>query len=243
MSYHKEFRFGGGNLFWGIMLVLAAVALIIYGVGVNFDVIGIPLSKLLIGALLALWILKKLISGRTIFDKLDIFLPLGLLFIVFEKYIAEYIGVEDSNIISNWIVIVAALLFSAAMHMLSDGSKKKEYQNDTEGKKSESHRGMAMSGGIYIDAGENKMQFVTNSFGETEVFYQNAELLSGNTASLEVVNSFGEVIVHVPAEWNVENHMTCSFGSVEVRRQTVDSEKTLILTGKNSFGSVEIVSP
>jgi len=59
--------------------------------------------------------------------------------------------------------------------------------------------------------------------------------------------SFGGVELIVPANWEVQNEINSSFGSVEDERTIhastgTDTKKTLILKGSCSFGSIEIKS-
>jgi hypothetical protein len=87
---------------------------------------------------------------------------------------------------------------------------------------------------------------ITATFGGCEVNLMQADT-TDKVIIIDVKISFGGVELIVPSHWEVQNEISPAFGSVEDERVVQPSagsgeQKTLILRGNCSFGSVEIKS-
>lgn len=87
---------------------------------------------------------------------------------------------------------------------------------------------------------------ISVTFGGTELNLTQADFTTP-TVALDFHVSFGGVEMVVPSNWEIQNEISPSFGSVEDQRtiQTSNNNETkkiLILRGNCSFGSIEIKS-
>lgn len=80
-----------------------------------------------------------------------------------------------------------------------------------------------------------------NSFGSTSVYFDNA-IIQGESASVYIDNSFGEISLYVPRAWNVDVNVEKAFGSVNMRgRMEGTSTHRLLVSGETNFGTLTIV--
>ena len=117
-------RVSASKIAWGLLIIAIAVFCILQALGVlgSFtSVFGeISIWKLLVGICLLSIVLKCLFK----LEIEGIFVPLGFLFMLFEKNIAFACGV-DENIINNWLVFGCSLLLSIGFGMLLPKRRKK----------------------------------------------------------------------------------------------------------------------
>ncbi len=236
------------KIFWGLLLLLSAAALIFYGIGGEAGFFGIPLYKLLFGLILVSWIVSKIFFSDTLRQRFKIFFPLAFLFMIFESEIASLAGLPEENIINNWLVLLAALLANIAMTVIIPKKSRKSYSKS--GFRSESYgfgesesydKKQFSDSVIYIDASRTTKSYVKNTCGETNVYYQNSDCAVENVVyTLTVENSMGETNVHVPADWVIKNEMTCFLGEVNTRKNP-QGEVKLIIRGENKLGETNII--
>lgn len=83
---------------------------------------------------------------------------------------------------------------------------------------------------------------ISNSFGECNVFFNNA-ILAGSSASIKVENSFGSTNVYLPSTWRIVTRQDTSFGNINIKGQgsTVEGAPTIELTLSSSFGEINII--
>ena len=80
-----------------------------------------------------------------------------------------------------------------------------------------------------------------NSFGATSVYFDNA-IIQGESATVHIDNSFGEVSLYVPRAWKVDVNVDKAFGGINMRgRMEGTSTHRLIVTGETNFGALTIV--
>ena len=89
------------KIFFGILFIALAIGLILDAVGVMpviIDGIGeISVFKIILGIMLVSIVINRIFKLKIG----DIFLPLALLFMLFEKNIAYTLKLQDENIINN----------------------------------------------------------------------------------------------------------------------------------------------
>ena len=236
------------KIFWGLLLLLSAAALIFYGIGGEAGFFGIPLYKLLLGLILVSWIVAKVFFGESLRQRFKIFFPLAFLFMLFEPEIADCLRYHDENIINNWLLLLAALLANIAMTVIIPKKSRKSYTKS--GNRSESYgfgeyesydKKQFSDSVIYIDASITTKSYVKNTCGETNVYYQNSDRAVENVVyTLTVENSMGETNVHVPADWVVKNEMSCFLGEINTRKNP-QGEVKLIIRGENNLGETNIL--
>ena len=220
--------------FWGIVLVLAAVVLILDGVGVDFG-FGITPWKIILGVRIASWLVYEIVRLKFT----DIFFPLAFLFIVFKEPLAKAIGYTGDNLISNWIVLLAALLLTIGFkaifkpkHIVSINGKEYEVSGD--------HGGKIGRQTLYFDASNLDGAVVKENLGNVEVFITNREAYEGGGV-ITVNNNLGKITVHVPENWNVVTQASENLGNVNIPQRDVDGEKTITLVITENLGNISAV--
>ncbi len=220
------------NLVWGIGLALAGIAVVLFAIFPEYGPVGVPVWKWLVGAILLWWLLRHLLFGFRLRERLDIFLPLGLLFILFESNIAGLIGREE-DFVNNWLIIGAAILLTVAVKLIFSGKKNHDRTHNSLGETM-----------IYLDAGEKKRNHVSNKLGEMIVCYQNTDVGDVDQAViLHATNRLGELIVKVPQDWNVTVRAENRLGEISFRPNTNPVGREFILEGSNALGEISIESP
>ena len=215
--------------FWGILLLLTAAALIIYGMGIGPEIFGLPLYKLIFTAVLVAWTVAKIVFSDTLRERFKIFFPLALIFMLLEPEIAAWASLPDENIVNNWFVLLAAVIADSAFNLLIPKRTKKEHSN------------RFSNATHYFDVSKTTKSNVYNRMGNTEVYYQNAELADPAVElELTVSNKMGNVSMYVPTDWIVEDEISNHMGNVEIRENTGCGIR-LILKGENKMGNIEVI--
>ena len=236
--------------FWGTLLLLTAISLVLYGIGLGPSLFGMPVYKLIFAIILVALIFAKIAFSNNLQERFKIFVPLSFLFMILESDIARWANLSEENIINNWLLFLAAIIADIAIGIIVP--KKKYNKHDHKFKFYDVHtnnngyskafdKNIFGEKTIYIDANTTKHSCIDNKFGEMIVYYQNTDIADPNTPIiLEIDNKFGELCVHVPENWTVVNEMRSHFGELNIRHNTSDGVK-LIVTGTNNFGETRIV--
>ena len=235
------------KLFWGFGLILAAVALVLDAFGIFTPFLdqfgGISILALIGGLLLLCFAVSQLISGNIG----NFFVPLALIFMIFEKNIAYYfeIGDANGNIINNWLLLLVAIMLGVGFSILFSGIKRKRRHRKGkhiwgfDGERDSIHvKGNIGSTVRYIDCDGFKYEEIENDLGSCTVFFENVDKYEGGGV-LSVDNNLGSVVITVPSEWNVIAKIDNSLGSVTVPKPNTNAP-TLTVIGENNLGSVVI---
>lgn len=235
----------GKKIFWGVLFILGAVALIIGKLGYLGD-IGFWSIFFTIG------LLGFLVEG--IFKRKygTILFSLAFLIIVNDKFL----GLEA---ITPWPVLGAALLGTIGLNILFPGKYKiSKHIGGTKHLLPEE---------IIIDNDEcddsedgeevryevvfgNAMKYVTSKslssvrgecvFGDLNIYLDNADL-KNHQAEVRAEAVFGDIVLYVPAGWSVIQQVDTVFGSVnENGHCTPDGVNCLYVRGDVVFGSLII---
>lgn len=228
------------KIFWGVGLILAAAVLLLDAFGVItpfLDVVGGISAIQIVGALLLLsFVISRLI--RLKFS--DIFIPLALIFMIFEKNIAFYFGLADENIINNWLLLGCAILLSIGVGILTPKririKKARVYKFKRSGgaKHSESGGGSSTT---YFDCKDFVEENIRNRLGETAVHFENENEYTGGGV-LNVDNKLGETVIYVSSRWNVRVNISSRLGNVEQVGHGDKEGPTLTINGDNALGEV-----
>jgi predicted membrane protein len=187
------------------------------------------LYKFIFSIILAAWIIAKLIFSDTLRERFKLFFPIALLFMLLETEIADWAKLPDENIINNWFVLLAAVIADSAFNLLIPKRTKKEHSN------------RFSNATHYFDVSKTTKSNVYNRMGNTEVYYQNAELADPAVElELTVSNKMGNVSIYVPTDWIVEDEISNHMGNVEIRENTGCGIR-LILKGENKMGNIEVI--
>ena len=220
------------NYLWPINLIVCGVLMIFFGIASNLGLITVPLFKIVLGIpLLAITI------GKGIIRRKYYILPLTLsaMFLLFEKNIAELAGAKTDNLISNWIVIAAAICISIGIALIVVLSK--EDKEKVGKKKDPVNLGAAVR---YIDCNGFDRERVECNMGSCKVFFSNVSLFSGE-GILNIYNNMGSILITVPKEWTVVSEVENHMGSLAIdTNPSSEQEKTLRITGENNMGAVHV---
>ncbi len=231
-------RVSADRIAFGLLFIACAVLIILDSVGVSLGFFsGVPAIKLIVGAMLAVWLISELIK----LNISGIFFPAAFIFMLFEKYIAKWAGLEKSNIINNWLVILAALLLTIGIDLITP--RKRIFKINRGGEASEKknvHNSALSSSAVYIDCSDFVYEKVKNDLGSCNVYFSNVEKYEGN-GTLEVQNDLGATRIHVPSEWKIISSISNDLGAVSKPEDTGSGDKTINIIGANNLGAVSIV--
>lgn len=218
------------SVFWGAVLILAALILILEGAGVALPA-NIGAFRIIAAVLCAAWFVYDVIKLR--FAR--IFFPLAFLFIALEPLIADALGDPNGNgdLLSTWTVLLAALLLTVGFKMLlpkSDGYEKapntRKIGNST----------------LYVNANDPQTCIVKDNLGNVKVYTVNRDEYTGG-GTVEICNNLGDVTVYLPASWTVNAVSTDNLGYVYIPDQGENTDRTKIinLSIHNNLGRVQVV--
>ena len=246
------------NVFWGILFLLGACAVIAGQLGF---LEGIGFWSILFSLVLAAVLIRGLVRrswGMILFS-------IAFLCIVNDRLL----GIEK---LTPWPILGAAFLGTIGLNLLFPGRSWKHMNRhriimknsspvsgDAEGSASEDAEDSAYETRIGDDGAESircevnfhscvkylqssALQHVhlENSFGSLVIYFTDCALWQRRGA-VDVEVSFGTAELYVPASWHVVCNVSSSFGSVnEHGRPALSSEEVLTITGDVSFGSLEI---
>ena len=226
------------KIFWGLGCVLAALFLLLDALGVItpfLDVVGgISAAQIICGLFLSAFVISRIIKLK--FQ--EIFIPLALLFMLFEDNIAFVLGLEDDNIIGNWLLFWCAVLLSVGVSILTPKRRSLNFRVTKKGASKKTHA--IGSSTRYIDCSDFVEEYLSNNLGETVIHFENeASFTSG--AVLNIENKLGEVVVYVPQQWNVKLNISSKLGDVEQKGKGSADGPTLVINGTNELGEIVIM--
>ena len=231
------------GIYWGLVLICIAVLLVLESIGTGLGIInGIPILKIILGVGCLAWLGNELYKLKIC----HIFFPLAFLFLIFESEIAQLCKFPNDNIISNWTVILIALLFTIGTSLILP--KKKHDENSEwyfgEHKVYDKNKGGFQITGKatkYFDAAEFVNGHVENQMGETDIFFENSENYAGG-GTLTVENRMGSMKIHIPKEWTVTDTIVNQMGNVKIAQSfaTKTDGKNITITGKCYMGNITI---
>lgn len=229
------------NIFWGIILILAAAGIIIGKLDLAPDMGIFPI----LATVFLLWVF---IEGILNIDFSEILFSLAFLYIIYDKPL----GIEA---LSPWTVLVAALFGSMGLNLLfgrwRKERKKKRWHEKKAGWKLNENSEQCSDADVYckndfgagiryINSDNLCHAYLENNFGSLTVYFDNA-IIQEKTACVEINNNFGETTIYVPRGWDIQDELESVFGNI--RRHGAPSgngSTTLYLRGKTSFGQINV---
>ena len=231
------------KLFWGLSFILVAVLLVLDALGVFtplFGVFGTVSIWAIVGGIVLLYFaISQLITGNIG----NFFVPLAIIFMLFEKNVAYlfHIGDENGNIINNWLLLLVAVMLGVGFSILFSGIKRERRHRKHEHEWKHGRDTIRVKTNIgssvrYIDCDGFKYDEVENDVGSCTVFFENVDKYeSGGVLNIE--NNVGSTVVTVPGSWNVISKVENNLGSVVVPKPNPDGP-ILTVTGENNLGSI-----
>ena len=225
------------RIFWGFLLLLAGIFLIISKLGYFPNVNAF---SLLLTAFLVVVIVKSLIH----INFAGVLFPIAFICIIYDKQL----GITS---ITPWTVLIAALLVSIGLSMIFHKHIKwvhpehhsEEYQFEKIDVEDGSHVGFKNSFGAtikYINTDNFEQADFKCEFGAMKVYFDNAKMSNSN-AVVRINAAFSGVELYIPKIWKVENKTNVFLGAVnEKNKSNQTPTNTLTLVGDISFSGVDI---
>lgn len=242
------------KLFVGIGIVLCATLIILNAFGVLSPIISsigeISVLSVILGVLLLAFAIIRLTRGK--FQ--DIFVPLALIFMLFEKNIAVLCGLEaDHDIINNWLLLLCAVMlwigFGIIASIFRSNKRGKRHGfkmtiNEDDDCDDEKHgfvyKNHMQSTVRYIDCTEFRYECIENNFGSTRIFFENIDKYNGDGV-IDVESNFGNFEINIPSSWRYEQDVATNFGGIsEANGSGNEDGPLLIIKGESNFGHISI---
>lgn len=223
MSVKKK-TFSKNKIFWGLVLIGAAVFLILGGLGVDLG-FGISWWRIVLGVLCLAWLIDRLVEQRFA----QIVFPLAFIFLIFEPTIAHAAGREDCDLISNWIVLLAALLLTVGLSVVLPkkygSTKLVEIGSKT----------------VMLDGGDLSDASICDNVGRTDVYITDPDAYDGRGV-IRILDNVGRIRLFLPKSWNVVLSVKDNIGSVDVPDQTDGVfDKSITVEVTDNVGAVKII--
>lgn len=222
------------KLFWGLLFVTAAAAVIVSSLG-YFS--GVNLFGILCTIFLIPIFIKSIIGA----NYAGVFFPLAFIGII-------YSGPLGIDAITPLPILLAALLLSIGFSIMFKKNYKcysnKENFDSIVNETDESNIDFRVSFGSsikYINSDDFKYANLSCSFGAMKVYFDNAKIVESN-AVVNLDISFSGVELFIPSDWKVINNVDISMGGLDEKNKPgKNTEKTITLTGKVNLSGVEII--
>lgn len=225
------------NVFWGLLLVLAGVYILVNHLGFLPD---INVVKIVISAFCVVVFVKSTVRlefGGMLF-------PLAILVILFNRELGL-------TAITPWPVLIAALFGSIGLNLIFGGpARMRQGKNSTvfSSVSGESVNGeeIWLHGSFNgykknISSNNLKKVAITCKFCGMEVSFDDAVIQNG-TAVVDLDVSFSGLECYVPHSWKIVNNTSCMFGGFDEHRGKADADAgvTLVFEGNVRFGGVDV---
>ena len=230
------------RIFWGLGFILLAVVLLLnaFGVMAPFtSAIGeVSFIAILGGILLFSYVIERLIKCK--FG--EIFIPLALIFILFEKNIAHLCGRADPDIINNWLLFGCACLLQLGFEILLPKRRRRSkiVEGECDGSKDHWSRSSLTSTVKYINAESFCDEWIESNLGSCVIRFENIDKYTGG-GTLHVENNLGSTVVEVPSSWKFVHDIENSLGSVSADIDGGNPDGPILtIRGENNLGSLSI---
>ena len=225
------------KIFWGLGFVLIAVVLILDALGVLAGIIS-PLGEVSIIAMIGGLLLLACVFERIIKGKIcEIFIPLSLIFIIFEKNIAHVLGFESNDIINNWLLFGCACLMQLGFTILFSGIRRGKRRN--RGDRVFENSGSLGSSVKYINCDGFKYEEIENNLGSYTVYFDNVDKYEGGGV-LKIDNNLGSMTINVPSGWHIKMDVENTLGGTSIPSENNYDGPILTIKGYNNLGSVSV---
>ena len=209
------------SVFWGIVLILSAVIIVLDGLGLTFG--GMTPIRIIIGILFLAWLIYEIAAKKFA----NIFFPIAFLFLTFEEPLATALN-KGTNLMSNWAVILAALLFTIGFNIVVP----KKQGNNIQKKLG--------SLNYYFDASDMQNCVVNDNVGNIHIYIVNHISYPG-TGFINISNNLGQVVLHIPSSWNVFTQAKDNIGKVDIPDKAPSGSASVTLGISNNLGHIKVV--
>lgn len=212
------------NLIYGLFLILAAILILMVSLNVSLGFIAnVPVVDILLALLIMIFCVSRIIH------KQFWIIPIcfSAIFSLFKKEIAEYFGFQDSNIISNWVVLLFALLFATGIKFITSSIDKKNSVKLSAQTK-------------YINCNNFNKEKIKVFLGNCEVYFENIESYKGD-GILDIECKMGNLEIYVPSSWDLVTDIDTVLGNTEIMPGSTEIGPLLTIKGTCNKGNVSIL--
>lgn len=229
------------RIFWGVMLLLAGVVLLLNTLGFLPEINVFTL-------LFSLFLVALLIKSIWRLNFAGVLFPAAILTVLYK----DALGLAYmSTWTLSWTLFLAASLGSIGLSLIftkpinryrfTHHSKFEDSTiidiDDADIIRLETNFGSSIK---YVNTTSFEQANLECSFGGMKVYFDNAQM-KNDQAIVRLEASFSGVELYFPKDWRVVNHASVSFGAVEERNHCdANATHTVHLYGDVSFGGVEI---
>jgi len=227
-------RFKSSNVTWGVSLLLVA-AFILMNQFSDFTDIGIGS---IIAIILALAFIVQCLV-RSHFSLLPI--PLAVLY----RVLQAPLGLP---VVRIWPMIAVAVLVYVGLEMLLPRKRRQQkWKQSKVSVKTDDENNPSINVNFgevnrHLCAAALETARLNCSFGAMEISFDQVEL-SPDGAEVMLNCSFGSIELFVPGHWHITDQIDCTVGGVDIGKgfaSSADNAPRLTLSGKVSFGSIEV---
>ena len=227
----------------GFVLIAVAVVLILEAVGVISPITSFLGEINFWQALGGIALVGSIIMVLSWKQFWMIFVPLGFLFMIFERNIAHVCG-GGEDLINNWLVFGCSILLSLGFLFLIPKKRKIKHKFHGYSRGKSYVKGNRMGAtSMYIDCdefGRTEMEkYIENNLGAIEIHFENPENYAGG-GILHLDNKLGAVEIHVPKNWEVRcEDVDLTLGVIDWNKNN-ENGPLLIIEGKVELGAVDV---
>lgn len=226
------------NVFWGMLLILSAVLIILnqFGFFAGISVFDIVLTVIMVGIII--------VSIRSI-NFWGILFPLAIILITY----AEELKISH---FTPWPVLLTAFLISLGLSMVFNRhstfvfsyNKSNSFENTVVNEQDGNTIFCSTCFGEcikYVNTENFERANIKCSFGDVKVYFDNAKIPSGR-ADIYLDVSFGDVDLYIPKTWNVVNEVNAFFGDMDTRNNYVTPDSPVVtIRGNINFGDTSVI--
>ena len=214
------------RIFWGVVLMGAAVLLVLNGIGVDLGY-AVNVWRIIGGVLCLAFLVDRIVELKFT----DTVIPLAFLFLIFEPTIAHAIGRPDDKLklIPTWTVILAALLLTVGLKVIF--REKSGVVNS----------GKFGSTSVYLDGADLSGAEICDNMGTVQAYITNPEAYEGG-GCITIRDNMGNIKLHLPSAWNVVANCHDNMGHVTIPNQKDGiCDKTVNLEVRDNMGGIEVI--
>lgn len=232
------------NIIWGAIFLIGALALLVNKLGfLNILLGGMSFFQIIA----TVFLVGVLVKGMAKHSFGQILFSVAFIIIVNDK-------VLHMEAFTPWTVLGAALLGTIGLHLMFPNVKStygrlltingREIVPVQTGKESRQgvrvHYENTFGESVKYVSGEIGRVKMENVFGSVQVYFTDALLIDG-TADVVIANTFGSIVLYIPADWKVVMNVNSVFGGSSQKGQCNPAgSSVLYVKGESVFGSVQV---
>lgn len=212
------------KLIYGLLLIVAAVLIILVSLDLPFGfIVSVPVVDIVLSLLIMILCINSMVRKHYWIAPIY----LAVIFMLFEREIAEYFGLENGNIVSNWAVLLCAFLLAVGIKLITSSISNESAVTLSSRTK-------------YINCDKFNKENIKVLFGSSEVYFENIESYKGEGV-LDVECNMGSLKIHVPSSWSLVTDIETILGNIEVMPGDANSGPLVTIKGVCNKSNVKIL--